>query len=97
MKSIKQEHLITLVAATGICNLMELEKFVPKNSRIAGQISRIHESITNIAGLVGGKLNDEWIDVGVNASNAGMKVIKKAVLAAEKLEKLNKKNEGKLL
>ncbi len=33
MKSIKQEHLITLVAATGICNLMELEKFVPKKQQ----------------------------------------------------------------
>lgn len=95
MKQIKQEHLITLVAATGICNLMELEKFVPKNSRISGQISRIHESLTNIAGLVGGKLNDEWIEVGVNASNAGMKVIKKAVLAEEKKEKALKKLEVK--
>lgn len=66
-----------------------------KNSRIAGQISRIHESLTNIAGLVGGKLNDEWIEVGVNASNAGMKVIKKAVLTEEKKEKALKKLEGK--
>lgn len=84
MIAIEQKHLITLVAATGICNLMELEKLVPPNSRLAGQIVRIHESITNIAGLVGGKLDAEWIDVGVNASNAGMKVIKKAVVAEGK-------------
>lgn len=87
MIAIEQKHLITLVAATGICNLMELEKFVPVNSRMAGQIRRMHESITNIAAMVGGKLDSEWIDVGVNASNAGMKVIKKAVVAEGKRQK----------
>lgn len=88
MIAIEQKHLITLVAATGICNLMELEKFVPPHSRLAGQICRIHESITNIAAMVGGKLDAEWIDVGVNASNAGMKVIKKAVVAEGKRQKV---------
>lgn len=87
MIAIEQKHLITLVAATGICNLMELEKFVPAHSRLAGQICRIHESITNIAAMVGSKLDAEWIDVGVNASNAGMTVIKKAVVAEEKRQK----------
>jgi hypothetical protein len=81
--AIEQSHLITLVAATGICNLMELEKLVPANSRLAGQIRRIHESITNIAGMVGGKLDEHWINVGVEASNTGMEVIKNAILAAE--------------
>lgn len=84
MIAIEQKHLVTLVAATGICNLMELEKLVPANSRIAGQIRRMHESITNIAGMVGGKLDAAWIDVGVAASNSGMKVIKKAVVAEGK-------------
>ena len=88
MIAIEQKHLVTLVAATGICNLMELQKFVPANSRLSGQITRIHESITNIAAMVGGKLDAEWIDVGVNASNAGMKVIKKAVVAEGKRQKL---------
>lgn len=87
MIAIEQKHLITLVAATGICNLMELEKFVPDNSRMAGQIRRMRESITNIAAMVGGKLDAEWIDVGVSASNAGMKVIKKAVVAEGKRNK----------
>jgi DNA polymerase/3'-5' exonuclease PolX len=87
MIAIEQKHLITLVAATGICNLMELEKFVPANSRMAGQIRRMHEAITNIAAMVGGKLDAEWIDIGVNASNAGMKVIKKAVVAEGKRNK----------
>lgn len=84
MIAIEQKHLITLVAATGICNLMELEKLVPVNSRMAGQIRRMHESITNIAAMVGGKLDAEWIDVGVTASNAGMKVITKAIKAEAK-------------
>lgn len=82
--TIERSHLITLVAATGICNLMELEKLVPERSRLAGQIIRMHESLTNIAGLVGGKLDEAWVNVGVDASNAGMKVIKKAVKAEEK-------------
>jgi hypothetical protein len=84
MIRIGREHLITLVAATGICNLMELEKLVPTNSRLAGQVRRMHEALTNIAGLVGGKLDAEWIDIGVSASNAGMEVIKQAVLKADK-------------
>jgi hypothetical protein len=62
---------------------MELEKLVPANSRLAGQVRRMHEALTNIAGLVGGKLDAEWIDIGVNASNAGMDVIKQAALKAE--------------
>lgn len=83
MTAIEREHLITLVAATGICNLMELEKLVPVNSRLAGQVRRMHEALTNIAGLAGGKLDAEWIDIGVNASNAGMEVIKQAIMKAE--------------
>lgn len=85
MIAIEQKHLITLVAATGICNLMELEKLMPENTRIAGQTRRIHEALTNIAGLVGGKLDEHWINVGVDASNAGMKKIGKAIKEAGKL------------
>jgi hypothetical protein len=88
MIALEKEHLITLVAATGICNLMELEKLIPTNSRMAGQIRRIHESITNIAGLEGGILDEYWINVGVDASNAGMKVIKKAARIAVKQQKV---------
>lgn len=87
MIALEKEHLITLVAATGICNLMELEKLIPQNSRMAGQIRRIHESLTNIAGMVGGKLDEHWINVGVEASNAGMKKISKAIRDADKSRK----------
>jgi hypothetical protein len=83
VNQIQQNHLITLVAATGICTLMELEKLVHPRSRIAGQITRIHEAITNIAGLIGNKLDEDWIMVGVEASNAGMNVINTAVQALE--------------
>lgn len=79
MIAVNRSHLITLVAATGICNLMELEKLVPEKSRLAGQVRRMHEALTIIADLVGGKLDAEWIDVGVRASNAGMDVIKLAL------------------
>ena len=84
MIAIEQEHLVTLVAATAVCNLMEMAQLVPHNSRVAGQIRRIHESITNIAAMHGGKLDDGWITIGVNASNAGMKVIQKAITAEAK-------------
>lgn len=87
MIAIEQKHLVTLVAATGICNLMELEKLVQPQSRIAGKIRKMHEAITEIAATVGGKLDAEWIDIGVNASNAGMKVISKAIKAEDKRQK----------
>jgi len=83
MYQVTHEQLITLVAATGICNLMELEKLVQPNSRIAGKTRKLSEILTDIAGIVGGKLDDDWITIGVNASNAGMKVIQKAVKSAE--------------
>lgn len=87
MIALEREHLITLVAATGICNLMELQKLIPQNSRLSGQISRMHESLTNIAGMVGGKLDEHWIHIGVDASNAGMKKITKAIKDADKARK----------
>ncbi len=90
MNVLNKEHIVTLVAATGICNLMELEQLIPANSRTAGQIRRIHETLTKMAGDYGGKLDDYWIHVGIDASNAGMKVIKKAVTAEEKRLKKEK-------
>lgn len=84
MIAIEQKHLVTPVAATGICNLMELEKLVQPQSRMAGKIRKIHEGITEIAAMVGGRLDAQWVDVGVNASNAGMKIIGKAIRAEGK-------------
>lgn len=76
---ISQNQLVTLVASIGICNLMELEKLIPQNSRMCGQVRRMQGCITNIAALVGGKLDDEWLDAGVAASNAAMGVVKQTL------------------
>lgn len=84
---ITHQQLITLVAASGICNLMELEKLVQPNSKIAGLTRRIHTALVDIAGMVGGKLDADWVDIGVSASNAGMKIIKKAIKATGTTQK----------
>ena len=75
--------MITLVCSTGICNLMELEKLLPEHSRQARGIRKVYESLVDMAALHGHKLDDDWINIGVTASNAGMKVIAKAIKAAE--------------
>lgn len=84
---LEQEHVVTLAAALAICNLAELERLVPDRSAVATKIIKIQDAIASIASLAGYKLDEYWINVGVESSNAGMKVIKKALLAEERRQK----------
>lgn len=84
---LEQEHVVTLAAALAICNLAELERLVPDRSAVATKIVKVQDAIASIAALAGYKLDEHWINVGVESSNAGMKVIKKALLAEDRRQK----------
>lgn len=84
---LEQEHVVTLAAALAICNLAELERLVPDRSAVATKIVKVQDAIASIAALAGCKLDEYWINIGVESSNAGMKAIKKALLAEARRQK----------
>jgi len=74
-KEITSEQVVTIMATLNISMLMAISGQLLPHTRLGRETKLLEQAIVRYAGLNGGKLDPELVEVGVEAWNAAVKAI----------------------